>query len=119
MLQFFLHMIGDYVTQNDWMATTKTKNSKEGYLACLIHSVLYSLPFLIIGSWKAVLVIFITHFLMDKYRLAKYVVQLKNWCFTTQTGFPSDTPAFIAVWILIIVDNIIHVSTNFLALYFL
>ena len=56
MLQFFLHMIGDYVTQNDWMATAKTKNSKEGYLACLIHSVLYSLPFLIIGSWKAVLV---------------------------------------------------------------
>ena len=101
------------------MASTKTKNSKEGYLACLIHSVLYSFPFLIIGSWKAVLVIFITHFLMDKYRLAKYVVQLKNWCFTTQTGFPSDTPSFIAVWILIIVDNIIHVSTNFLALYYL
>ena len=108
-------MVGDYITQNDWMANTKTKNTKMGYLACVIHSLLYSIPFLFIGSWKAVLVILITHFLIDKYRLAKYVVQLKNWSFTP-TGFPESTPAFISVWILFIVDNIIHVSINYLAL---
>ena len=76
-MELYLHMVGDYITQNNWMANTKIKNTKEGYLAAFIHCLLYALPFLFIGSLNAVLVIFITHFLIDKYRLARYVVQLK------------------------------------------
>lgn len=116
MTQFFLHMIGDYVTQNNYLANTKTENSLRGYVACLVHVILYSIPFLIIGSIQAVFIIMVTHFIIDKYRLAKYVIQLKNWCFTTQTGFPEGTPSFISIWILFIVDNIMHVSINYLAL---
>jgi len=118
MTEFFLHMVGDYVTQNNWMANNKTSNSLKGYIACFIHALIYSIPFLIIGSISAVFIIFVTHFLIDKYRLAKYLVQIKNWCFTP-SGFPESTPSFIAVWILFIVDNIIHVSINYLSLLYL
>lgn len=117
-MQLFLHMVGDYLTQNHWMANKKVLNTKEGYFACLIHCLLYALPFLFIGSLNAIAVIFVTHFLIDKYRLAKYVIQLKNWHFEG-IGFPSDAPPFISVWILFIVDNLIHISINYLALTYL
>lgn len=117
-MQLFLHMIGDYVSQNHWIAMNKVKNSIIGYLACLIHSVLYSMPFLLIGGIRAVFVIGFTHFIIDKYRLAKYLVQLKNWSFTP-SGFPEGTPAFISVWILFIVDNLIHITINYLAIKYL
>lgn len=119
MIQLLFHMFGDYIFQNHWLANTKTKNTKIGYLACLIHCLLYSLPFLFITSIPAVLVIFITHFLMDKYRLAKYVIRLTNWTFDTPTGSPKSTPDYIAVWLLFIVDNIIHVTINYLSLKYL
>lgn len=119
MTALFLHMLGDYVTQNHWLAITKVQNTKIGYLACLIHSLLYSLPFLLLGSVSAVTIIFISHFLIDKFRLAKYIVQLKNWCFNTPTGFPEGTPAFISIWILFIVDNLLHISINYLSIYYL
>lgn len=119
MIQLFLHMIGDYITQNHWLANTKVKNSLIGYLACFIHVLLYSLPFLAIGSFQAVGVIFITHYLIDKFRLAKYIVMVKNWTFDTPTGFPKGAPDYIAVWILFIVDNILHVIINYLALKYL
>ena len=115
MIQLLLHAWGDYITQNDWMATYKTENSLRGYLAAILHSTLYSLPFLLIGSVNAVSVIWITHLLIDKFRLGTYIVRLKNWNFS-QYGFPEERPTFLIVWILIIVDNIIHITINYLCL---
>jgi hypothetical protein len=115
MIQLLLHAWGDYITQNDWMATNKTKNTTKGWLAVFIHATTYSLPFLLIGSEMAVFIIWITHLLIDKFRLAKYLLQLKNWCFTP-SGFPEGTPPFLSVWLLIIVDNILHITVNFLSL---
>jgi hypothetical protein len=118
MEQIFLHLIGDYITQNNWLANTKVKNSLIGYLACLIHCLIYSLPFLLIGSVPAVGVIFITHFLMDKYRLSRYVLRFNNWT-KTPTGLPKTTPDYIAVWLMFIVDNIFHIIINYYSLKFL
>jgi len=118
MIQILLHLWGDYITQNDWMATNKTQNTAKGWVACLIHVTLYSLPFLFICSFEAFVVIFTTHFFIDKFRLAKYLVQLKNFSFTP-TGFPPTTPLFISVWVTIIVDNILHVTINYLSITFL
>ena len=75
MLQLILHLIGDYLLQSDWMALNKTKCSK----AAAAHAVTYSLPFLLIcPSAEAFLVICITHFFIDRFRLARYVVFAKS-----------------------------------------
>jgi len=75
MIQLILHLIGDYVTQSDWMAQNKTKR----FAPAAAHAVVYSLPFLLLGpSWLAFAVILVTHFLIDRYRLARFVVWLKN-----------------------------------------
>jgi len=74
--QLVLHAVGDYVLQSDWMATTKTKKS----VAALAHVVTYLLPWLVLTtSWKALLVIGGTHFVIDRWRLARYVCWIKNF----------------------------------------
>ncbi len=119
MLQLLFHLWGDYIFQNSWMATKKVIFTTEGWAACLIHCILYTIPFCFLTSSEvAVSVIFSTHFIMDKFRLAKYVCQIKNWCFTP-TGFSIETPAYLSLWLLFITDNIIHVTINYLSLKYL
>lgn len=137
--QLLCHAIGDYILQSHWMATEKTKRS----IAALAHVAAYGLPFLFLRpSWKAYAVIVGTHFVIDRWRLARFVVWVKNWLAPIQshtpltlqgydfgssrstmrwencqaTGYPSETPAWLAVWLLIIADNIMHITINGLAL---
>lgn len=74
MIQLILHLIGDYVTQSDWMAQNKGKR----FWPAFCHAVVYALPFLFIGSVQAVLVIYFTHLLIDRYGLARFVIWAKN-----------------------------------------
>ncbi len=70
------HLVGDYAFQSDWMAQQKVKSS----LPALAHVVTYTLPFLFLTtSWKALLFILATHFVIDRWRLARYVCWLKNF----------------------------------------
>ena|ERR1700678_1929068 len=116
MIQLLLHLIGDYVTQSHWMATNKTK----AWVPALIHASIYSLPFLLIGSGRAVFAIWFTHLWIDRFRLARFVVFAKNhlgwpwpnWADCSATGFSSDVPPWLAVWLLIIVDNTMHLAIN-------
>ena len=121
MEQLILHLFGDYITQTDWMATNKTKR----VFPAIFHAAIYSLPFLLLSpSMAALSVIFITHALIDHYRLARFVIYAKNW--TTQpslkwadciaTGYHKDTPPWLAVWLLIIADNTMHLAINYAAL---
>jgi hypothetical protein len=147
MIQILIHLWGDYLTQSDWMAQNKTK----AHLPALVHALVYSLPFFIIGSWKAIAVIAVTHFFIDRYRLARYIVWAKNllgacrewplarrdgkwvveelgpnqigyWAITPPfraceaTGYPPTTPPWLAFWLLIIADNTLHLTINYLAL---
>lgn len=114
--QLVAHAVGDYILQSHWMATEKTKNS----VAAAIHAITYTLPFLLIThSPEALAVICGTHFLVDRCRLARYVVWLKNgpWKPVTATGYQDDVPAWLSVWLLIAADNIIHVAINGLAIW--
>lgn len=121
--QLFLHAIGDYLLQSDWMANEKTRR----HWPALAHALTYSLPFLVFRpSAAAWLTILVTHFLIDRYRLARYVVWAKNWLGPNRpwsecvaTGYPADRPAWLAVWLLIIADNICHILLNGLALRYL
>lgn len=121
MEQLILHLIGDFLTQTDWMA--KNKTSHIGIAA--LHSGIYSLPFLLLSpSILAIAVIFLTHTAIDRYRLARFVVYAKNkvtepglqWADACKTGFHKDTPPWLAVWLLIIVDNTIHLGINYASL---
>ncbi|RYF30671.1 MAG: DUF3307 domain-containing protein [Comamonadaceae bacterium] len=121
MEQILLHLIGDYITQTNWMATEKTKRS----FAAAAHAFIYSLPFLLLTTSPiALAVICGTHYLIDRYRLARYMVFAKNWitephlkwadCSTT--GYPSATPPWLSFWLLIIADNTLHLSINYAAI---
>lgn len=149
--QLVLHALGDYVIQSDWMANTKTSKS----IPCLAHAVSYTLPFLLVTtSWPALVVIAGTHFVIDRWRLARYVCWLKNflqprfewarpcecgpeekcgkacrtararvsmvrnypWSECSGTGYHKDRPAWMAVWLMIIADNVMHVVCNAAAL---
>lgn len=124
--QLVLHAVGDYLLQSDWMATTKTSKSS----AALAHVVTYTLPFLLVTqSWKALAVILGTHFIIDRWRLARYVVWAKNWMGPPGsnksweeckgTGYKPEAPPWLATWLMIIADNIGHVICNGLALQYL
>lgn len=137
--QLVCHGVGDYILQSDWMATTKTKKS----IAALAHVVTYTLPFLMLTqSWKALLFIAGTHFVIDRWRLARYVVWAKNWlapCWENfeyheitafkrptppfsecrATGYSPTRPDWMVVWLLIIADNLMHVILNGVALKYL
>lgn len=118
--QILAHLVGDYILQSHWMATEKTKQS----LAAAIHAVTYTLPFLLLTQSAAALAFIIgTHFLIDRFRLARYVVWFKNgYGFSlhdipvSATGYKDDVPAWLAVWLLIIADNVLHLICNGIAL---
>lgn len=128
--QIVAHLVGDYLLQSDWMAQEKVKR----FLPAAIHALVYSLAFLFfrpsLAAWLAIL---IPHYLIDRYRLARYVVWAKNflcpidamgslnppWSECTATGYPPERPVWLAVWLLIIADNTLHLLCNGLALRFL
>lgn len=127
--QLLAHAIGDYILQSHWMATNKTKSS----LVAFYHAATYAIPFHFLDpSFPAIVVIVGSHFAIDRWRLARFVVALKNLLFSSpseyerlqteidmDTGCPREVPLRLAVWLLIIVDNIIHVLLNGLALKYL
>ena len=121
--QVLAHAVGDYILQSDWMARQKVKHS----YAALAHVTTYTLPFLLLTrSPAALFAIAGSHFLVDRYRLSRYVVWAKNWLGTNRpwrecaaTGYPPERPEWLAVWLLIIVDNSMHITCNGLALAYL
>lgn len=118
--QLLAHAVGDYLLQSDWMANEKVKRS----VAALAHVATYVLPFLFLTRSLAALAVIVgTHFVIDRWRLARHVVWLKNQLAPrsgrnapSPTGYALDRPAWLAVWLLIIADNILHVTINAAAL---
>ena len=124
MLQLLAHLVGDYIFQTDKQAKEKRKSAFQ----CAIHAFTYALAFLILRpSSQAFAVIALTHWLIDHYDLARYVVRLKNslgnWSeraqYDTATGYPLDTPFAMSFWLLIITDNTMHLLINYWALRYL
>ena len=128
--QILCHLVGDYIFQSHWMAQNKTKST---YVAA-IHALTYSIPFMFLTwDWLTLSFIFWTHLAIDRLSLAKYVVWIKNgylfdtvpsprpgvdWDMRpiTSTGYGEDVPPWLAVWLLIIADNTLHLICNGIAL---
>lgn len=119
------HLVGDYLLQSHWMATEKVRR----WWPAVVHGVTYTLPFLLITrSWLALLVIAGTHIVIDRYRLARHVVWLKNQVGPRRSrpvwgsdvaGYPEGTPAWLATWLLIVADNTVHLLINVVAVVYL
>ena len=113
------HLVGDYLIQSDWMANEKTKR----WWPAIAHGVTYTLPYVVVTqSLLALLVIAGTHIIIDHYRLARHISWAKNqlvpaayrskWADCIATGYTPDKPAWMAVWLMIISDNTIHLLIN-------
>lgn len=106
MEQLICHLIGDY-----WLQTNVQSNKKTtGIKWAILHGVLYTIPFIFLTqNIISLLIISITHIIIDRYRLSFKLCQLIN---------PDlfNAPDFLKIWILIIQDNTIHLLINYLAL---
>ena len=120
------HAFGDYVFQNHWMATQKTSR----WSPAIWHGVTYTIPFLICTqSVAALLVICVTHIIIDRYRLARHLMWFKNQFAPKDfrpdrstlktTGYSADVPVWLSTWLMIFGDNAAHVAINFAAIIFL
>ena len=132
-LSLLCHLIGDYVLQSHVMATRKTSSWKWA----AIHAAFYSIPFVALAllsgaslRWLVALaVIGGTHAAIDRLAIAL------RWCRFYGVGFPGlwwreccsnpdcamkrdapgsfePPPPFIGVWLVIIVDNTLHLCIN-------
>lgn len=118
-----LHFVGDYLVQTNWMANEKVNK----WLPAWVHAVTYTLPFILLTqNIVALLIICVTHAIIDHYRLAKHFIWAKNhlspgpqpsWAEAKENGgFSKETPPFMAIWLMIITDNTIHILINTWAL---
>ena len=104
MSQLICHLFGDYVFQSNWMAQNKTK----AWIPALVHATVYTLMFLFITqSILALSIVWGTHLLIDRFRLAKYM---------RIDVFAVDDCPF---WLLIVIDNSWHLLINYLTLKYL
>jgi len=124
MEQLIAHLLGDYVFQTSHMA----ENKVHSWPIAILHAFVYTIPFAFLTqSPLALAVIFSTHAVIDRYRLAHYVVMAKNMVgdpknwrqFRTYTGFADNTPAYMSVWLVIITDNTMHIIINYLSIKYL
>lgn len=101
------------------MALNKTKRS----WPAAAHAFTYALPFLALSHhWPALVVIAATHFVIDRWRLVRFLIYVKNYlaprrdwlpwreCFVT--GYDMHRPQWVTLWLMIIADNVCHVLIN-------
>lgn len=136
MIQLLLHLVGDYWLQTQWMAENKVKR----HWPALVHALVYSLPFLLVGSAQAWAVIFLTHVVIDRYSLAKYGIFAKNWLRDVRRveespfkgrahytwtpwslcksnfGMRPDVPRWLSFPVYVACDNTLHLAINYAAL---
>jgi len=139
MEQLLAHLVGDFILQNHWMANRKTQVT---WIA-VFHAVTYGLPFLFLTRhWQPLALIVVSHFIIDRWRLARVVTDVWGtgkpgvvmpflahvvyviWPGTEERRRaaegvlkpPDESPAWLTVWLLFIVDNIIHLAINHVAL---
>lgn len=104
------HLLGDYVFQTDNMAQNKTRSNAVAALHAGVYT--WVMGWVLVPQWwfseemaavfaLKLLVVFITHYLMDRYALARRWMQLK---IVDQKGFAEH----LKPWSTIIIDNTGH-----------
>jgi hypothetical protein len=93
------HFVPDFWLQTDWMAMNKSKKSWN----CFVHVLIYTFCFLVLTtSWKALLFIGVTHFILDRWHvILRRMIWWKNhfptfkyppFKYCNTTGYYDDSP---------------------------
>jgi len=115
------HLVGDYVLQTHYEAVEKTAH----WLPAITHAAKYTAAFVpLTRSPKALAVIGGTHLILDHYRLAKHVGWARNQLAPKayravgldNMGSPDEVPFGLALALMFITDNTIHMCINEYAL---
>lgn len=121
------HLVGDYLLQTHWMATQKVTR----WWPAIAHGLTYTIPYVFVTqSPLALFVIFSTHVVIDRFRLAKHLMWFKNqfapkanrptWAEAkANAGYNQDVPAWMSTWLMIVADNTVHLIINTIAVYWL
>lgn len=115
------HLAGDYLLQSHWMAMRKTSS----WAPAIAHALVYTACYVpVTHSPAALAVIGGTHAVIDHHRLARHLVWAKNqvlapsggrgpgWAACSATGYAPDVPAGLAVGLMIVADNTLHLLIN-------
>lgn len=121
MKSFLAHLVGDYILQTHYEAVEKTKS----WGPAATHAAKYTAAFLpLTRNPKALLIIGGTHMILDRYRLAKHVNWARNQLAPKayravgleNMGSPKEVPTGLAMALMFITDNTIHMCINEYAL---
>lgn len=115
--QLILHLLGDFILQTDWQAANKKKASWIGEIACQIHCILYSIPFILITDYIHVILIYVSHYAIDRTNVITWFLSFRNLTFT-RINFGSNTkkPVHISFFVYTFVDMFFHLTTNYFIL---
>lgn len=111
------HLVGDYLLQSHYEAVEKTNK----WTPAATHAAKYTAAFLpLTRNPKALVVIGGTHMLLDHYRWAKHVAWAKNYVAPKEyrakdlqnAGYPASVPSGLAMALMIVADNTIHMLIN-------
>lgn len=75
------HFVGDYLLQNQWMATEKSYPGWRGHLACTVHVLLYTLAVgVFTANWNPMFLFLVAvpHWIIDRWGLAWKFLSWKN-----------------------------------------
>jgi hypothetical protein len=87
------HFVGDYLFQNQWMATKKSEKGWIGHFACTVHVLLYTFAIFLFTqkyNFLFLCIVAIPHWIIDRWSLATYWLRFKNgyWMKNTWTDAP-------------------------------
>ena len=114
------HLAGDYLLQNDWMARNKTRADWTGWLSASVHCIIYTLAVcLFMQNFQPIwmLIVFLSHFPIDKFGLAElYMKHVKGYNmkqFLEGSDYPSTNRMTVLrggfmAFIYAVTDNTMH-----------
>ena len=92
----FLHLVADWIFQNDWMAVNK---GNLRHAAAWVHGSIHVLAMILVFPWWAALIIGISHMLVD----TRVPVRIWQRFYKQTTEGPYALP--VAIWL----DQVIHI----------
>ena len=118
------HLVGDYLLQTNGMAVAKKNKGIEGFMACLIHCLLYTLAicvFIGLWSWLGIVAVFASHWVVDRYTWLSWLHKrfygrmLADSCLDGTVISPELIQNIsIGAFVYIVMDNTIHLVLVYL-----
>ena len=124
--QILCHLVGDYFLQSEWMV----RNKKQSVVVASVHGLVYTLPFLLLDiTLLQYLVIAFSHAVIDRWgeNIIGSIIKTKNLISPKSGrvnnpnvyGFPEGTPDYIQFFVVVAIDNTLHILCNALVLSYL